>query len=81
MGDDGKAEWPKPWGSGLGGPLPKAESIASQALSSSGRWQKASGGLWPGVISSAGDNLRGTSDLLDGCSSIPRELVNGPLAS
>lgn len=43
---------------------------ASQALSSSGRWQKASGGLWPGVVPSARNNLRGASDLLEECSSI-----------
>lgn len=44
---------------------------ASQALSSSGRWQKASGGLWPGVVPSARNNLRGASELLEECSSIP----------
>lgn len=33
----------------LRGFLPKARSTASLALCSSGRWQKASGGLWPCV--------------------------------
>lgn len=43
---------------------------ASQALSSSGRWQKASGGLWPGVVPSTRNNLRGASDLLEESSCI-----------
>lgn len=43
---------------------------ASQALSSSGRWQKASGGLWPGVVPSVRNNIKGASDLLEESSSI-----------